>query len=216
MRDRWYVWGDWSSGDRSFSKLADGVGELTSAWCAFFTECHEPRNGGSENNPSVLYSCSSKTQRPWQAGGQHCWPCVKQSGRRSRALLNCLPLTSPVPSAAVLNILLMCLYRFPWITKYNKPCPCAEPLGQTEAWGVHLTGRHPDYLGTQRWAVKTRERKEDRRERADVKCEMKRMGRRKGEEERGERRDSRQEGRGQMAGWVQPMKWGGEKGENQE
>lgn len=25
-----------------------------------------------EDNPSVLYSCSSKTQRPWQAGGQHC------------------------------------------------------------------------------------------------------------------------------------------------
>ena len=48
--------------------------------------------------------------------------------------------------------------------------------------------------------MKTKEREEDGRERADVKCEMKRMSRRKGEEERGERRDSRQEGRGQMAG----------------
>ena len=121
-----------------------------------------------EDNPSVSYSCSSKTQRPWQAGGQHCWPCVKQSGRRSRALLNCLPLTSPVPSAAVLNILLMCLYHFHWITKYNRPCPCAEPLGQTEAWGVHLTGRHPDYLGTQRWAVKTKERGKKTEERGQM------------------------------------------------
>jgi len=48
--------------------------------------------------------------------------------------------------------------------------------------------------------VKTKERDEDRRERADVKCKMIRMNRRKGEEERGERRDSKQEGRGQMAG----------------